>query len=126
MRVKQKSALGLVKDAAFYKRRRTELDALSTELQKRKGLLDFRAMQPGPARREVLVAWLREGLASGERRVVYVNRRWCLQLHQDRDLQVLLKKGVLQKGRDNQGFSPSLGSRSGSFSTYLKLADKNS
>lgn len=123
MRLKKVSGRRPVKDDAFYARRRSELDALNSEFeQRRKRLRDFRDMRPGAARREVLMAWLREGRATGDVRQVYVNRKWQLQLHQDSDLQYLLKKGLLVRERRNQGYSPSLGARAGSFQTVLVLA----
>lgn len=123
MRTKKGTGRLPEKGAAFYEERRQELAKQKESfLSRAKPQPDFRNMRPGAARREVLLAWLRDGLATGERRVVYVNRRHCLQLHQDRDLQLLLKKGVLRQRRQNAGFSPSLGARAGSFCTYLELA----
>lgn len=123
MRLKKSSGRGPVKNEAFYARRRSELESMNNDFHKRrKGFVDFRNMQPGAARRETLLAWMLEGRATGDRRVVYVNRRHCLQLHQDADLRYLLKKGLLVRKRESGGFSPSLGRRSGSFHTYLELA----
>ena len=47
-------------------------------------------MEPSKERRSLILEWLS---IDGNR--FPVNRRYCLQVHQDRDLQYLLKKGQI-------------------------------
>lgn len=85
---------------------------------------DFRHMAPGAARRTALLAWLLAGRAEGMERRIVINRRWCLILKRDPDLQRMVKKGILVQRRMNSGSSSLLHKRSGSFTTYLALADR--
>lgn len=104
--------------------RKAELDYQnSPEYKSRQALRDFRFMPPGAARRAALLAWLLEGRAAGEVRKVFINRRHVILLRHDSDLQRLLKKGVLCRGRENGGRCGVKNKRAGSFSTYLKLAE---
>lgn len=82
---------------------------------------DFRAMRPGTARRSALLSWLRAGRAEGTERRVYINRRYCILLKHDPDLQVLLKKGLIKKFRENNGYGSLCKRKSGSFYSYLGL-----
>ena len=47
-------------------------------------------MEPSKERRSLILDWL-----SRDGNMFPVNRRYCLQVHQDRDLQYLLKKGQI-------------------------------
>jgi hypothetical protein len=51
--------------------------------------------RPGRARREAILS-----LMKAAERGIHVNRRWCPQLGEDRDLAYLLKKGKLKRTRD--------------------------
>lgn len=124
MRTRKSTGHAPAKTAAFYAERRVALTAANlafkTMSERR---TDFRQMRPGAERRAALIAWLSEGRSAGERRVVYVNRKYCPQVGRDRDLRYLLKRGVLVQRRANEGYSPSLGGRAGSFRSYLELAE---
>lgn len=82
---------------------------------------DFRAMRQGAARRSALLSWLRAGRAEGIDRRVYINRRHCILLKHDPDLQVLLKKGLIKQFRENKGYGSLCKRKSGSFYSYLSL-----
>lgn len=56
-------------------------------------MFDFMQMRPGTARRKAIVDHV---LRMGS---LMVNRKHCLQTHEDVDLKRLLKKGVLKQER---------------------------
>lgn len=57
------------------------------------------SMAPGKARREAIVALLKQGRESEGWSRIYVNNKWQRNLD-DPDLKKLLKKGVLKRERD--------------------------
>lgn len=52
-------------------------------------------MREGAERREAIVQYLK----THPEEKICVNRKWCAQLHQDRDLNYMLKKGILTRIR---------------------------
>lgn len=107
-----------------YERRQRELTHQdSAETKRHEGFQKFRYMAPGAARRGVLLAWLLAGRAEGDDRRIFINRRWCIILKHDPDLQKLVKKGILVRQRVNSGPCFVRNKRAGSFSTYLVLSE---
>ena len=58
-------------------------------------------MSFGKDRREAILSMLRD--PENSFRSIPVNRRYCMQMHQDIDLSYMLKKGILKRIRSHNG-----------------------
>lgn len=96
------------------------MEQLKKNAQMRAASIPLLTMMPGKERRALLI----EAFKNIPGAQLAVNRRGCLQLHQDPDLKKLLKKGMLVRTRSVG--CPSLLKGFGSFcrQTYLELNDK--